>query len=208
MTVHWTRFAARSRPDVNWSNPDKAHKAVMSMFSVNLPGDAEQKRAGSGILYRLDAVDGELVVTVQSLIEPVMLPVGARTMVLPESVWSAEKGQTVLFRLAVNPVRRVRGERSDPAVRPVSKEQAVPAEESPEWVTGRLGDALAVDEILNHTRDVYTVRRGKGSHKLVVDSFDGVATVTDPEAFDVLRLAGVGRAKAFGCGLLTAQVVR
>lgn len=75
----------------------------------------------------------------------------------------------------------------------------VPVGEMEPWLISKVGQALAGIEILAHFRD----KNASGPHKLVVDTIDAVATVADPLALTELRLQGVGRSKAYGCGLLT-----
>jgi len=67
--------------------------------------------------------------------------------------------------------------------------------------------ALTDVTILASTRTVYGVDRkglktGMGA-ALQVDTADGVGTVHDPDRLLELVVDGVGRAKAYGCGLLT-----
>lgn len=192
MTPTWTRFAAHTLGWVDWTDPDDAHKGVMRMFDPNLPGAAGHKRADSHILFRVDAVDGLPVVTVQSDISPVLVPEGSQKMVVPDHAWAAPAGSKVMFRVAVSPTKRTG-----------DKERLVHTDEVPDWLRNRLGTALQLDEILNHARDTYKTRR----RSIAIDTIDAVGTVLDAEAFHTLRLHGVGRNKSYGAGLLTAKVI-
>ena len=45
----------------------------------------------------------------------------------------------------------------------------------------------------------------KVSRALQIDTFDCTGVVTDSQALEHIMHAGIGRAKAYGCGLLTAR---
>jgi CRISPR system Cascade subunit CasE len=209
-TVHWTRFPAAALDDVDWADHHAAHRAVMRLFPPALNGHRDQRRASSMILYRVDLVAAEAVVLVQSAIAPQLLPPQARTLRLSEQAWVFEPGDRIAFRVAVNPVRRrtvrsapapVAGQRRD---RTADKDRvvgAVTVDEMPGWLTGKLGDAVTDLEVVNHYRDE-TIH---GRHKVIVDTLDCIATVANAETLDRLRRHGVGRAKSYGCGLLTAR---
>ncbi|MEI2714915.1 MAG: type I-E CRISPR-associated protein Cas6/Cse3/CasE [Nocardioides sp.] len=229
--IFWTQFPAVSltgsdgKP-VDWSDHKAAHRAVSRMFPPKLPGAPGRRRAESGILYRVDALGpaGEPTVLVQSQVLPELTPVSHRTTEVSRRAWVVESGARVAFRLAVNPVSRTTryftdADKKSPAdwsnqsgaavprgdggrrVRAHAKrtERVVPVDQMGVWLADKLAGALGEVEIVNHFRD----RSMSGLHLVVVDTFDGLATVEDPEALQRLRMVGVGRAKSYGCGLLT-----
>ena len=49
---------------------------------------------------------------------------------------------------------------------------------------------------------------GSGKVTLVTAQFDGQLRVTDAQAFQRCLRQGIGRAKSFGCGLLTVAPIR
>ena len=67
---------------------------------------------------------------------------------------------------------------------------------APQYVSSYVvDDAIAIDG--------YTQHREKGGElRYSTLDFSGTLTVTAPDAFKVALRQGVGRAKAFGCGLL------
>lgn len=211
-TVHWTRFPASALDDVDWADHHQAHRAVMRLFPRVLAGKQDERRAVSLILHRIDVLAGEAIVLVQSAIAPQMLPVDARHIAVPEAAWSFKPGARIAFRVAVNPVRRrtVRPEGAAPAVTGQKRDRTgqrervvgtVPVDDMPSWLVTKLADAFTDLQFVNHFRD----QTGHGRHIVVVDTFDCIATVDNPETFNRLRRDGIGRAKAYGCGLLTAQ---
>jgi len=115
-------------------------------------------------------------------------------------------GTPVRFRVAVNAVMRCR--------RPDGKHRDAPLPEDQvdEWLGGKLTGALTDIAVLNSARTVYGAdRKGlrKGSlNALQVDTIDGVGRVDDPDRLLSLVVDGVGRAKAYGCGLLTVSPIR
>lgn len=215
--VFWTQFPAASLSDVDWADHQQAHKAVMRLFARNLDGPADRRRDTAGILHRIDSVNGEPTILVQSLVQPELVPPLSRSIAVKGSSWTVEAGEKVAFRVAVNPIRRTTRFYTDPGRtkpaetaprlpdgrrdRSASRQTAsvVPADELHAWLAAKLDGALTNIEIINHFRD--ETRSGKA--KLVVDTFDGLAQAADPARLDELRLQGVGRARAYGCGLLT-----
>ena len=65
--------------------------------------------------------------------------------------------------------------------------------------------------INNHVREVLGVdRRGRrtGNGKVIqIDTIDGVAIVDDETILKEKLVKGVGRAKSYGCGLLTVRAI-
>lgn len=211
-TVHWTRFPASALADVDWSDHHDAHRAIMRLFPRLLDGPPSERRAANGILYRVDVLAGEAVVLIQSAVVPQMLPVGARTMIVPERAWTFRTGDRIAFRVAVNPVRRrtVRPEGAAPAVTGEQRDRtgqrdtvvgAVAVNDMPTWLTAKMSDAVTDLEVVSHFRD----ETGHGPQKVIIDTLDCIATVANTHTLGALRQQGIGRAKAYGCGLLTAQ---
>ncbi len=226
--VYWTQFEcdALTGPDggsVDWSDHVAAHKAVSRLFPQRLPGDEKERRKGAGILYRVDQIQhGQSPrVLVQSLVTPELTPQNSRTTEVSKQAWSPESGERIVFRVAVNPVRRTTMHYADAAMkiplenahlkrrddgrrdRSFTKQtaSAVKPEDLFEWLGAKLTPALRDIAITSHFRDVTQ----SGAHRLIVDAFDAEATVNDSDTLHQLRIFGVGREKAYGCGLLTVK---
>lgn len=202
-TVFWTRFSTEAFTDVNWDDPEMCHRQIMRLFNTRLVGNPRERREKSGILYRVDVVDGLPIVTVQSWVAPELLPAGARMMEVPKSAWTIETGAQVVFRVAVNPIKRS-GKNSG------HRERLAKDDELVEWIESRLGATVSDLNILSHLRDVVgqrTKQDGSKGRILTVDTFDCSAVVSDSAQFEALRRNGVGRSKSYGCGLLTAQKI-
>lgn len=59
-------------------------------------------------------------------------------------------------------------------------------------------------------RERVSFRRSKGDAPVTLDTatFEGALTITDAELFTDVLLTGIGRGKAYGCGLLTVAAAR
>lgn len=230
--VFWTQFSAASLTDrdgrpVDWSDHKAAHRAVSRLFQPRLPGAADERRTESGILYRVDVLgpDAEPIVLVQSLLAPELTPREHRSIEVSRRSWDVEAGAQVAFRIAVNPVTRTTryyldskketpapwsnaagtteiprtesGKRDRSGAKATAR--VVPVGEVAAWLANKVDGALGDLQVINHFRD----KTRSGNHVVAVDTFDGIATVTDPDVLSSLRVAGVGRSKSYGCGLLT-----
>jgi CRISPR system Cascade subunit CasE len=129
-------------------------------------------------------------------------------------------GQRFAFLLRVNPVITRNGRRHDVVMhekheinykkmdrktRPSSQEMVEKA--GIKWIQSRaefsgfsLDDtAIRIDGYQPHTSG-----RKRGSKEIRYSTMDfrGILTITDPEAFKKTIMQGIGKAKAFGCGLM------
>jgi CRISPR-associated protein Cas6/Cse3/CasE subtype I-E len=72
------------------------------------------------------------------------------------------------------------------------------------YLTRRLGTAVAICDVALVERQAWRVRRhlGEAPMRFIAARLVGRLTVTDPDLLRDLIVSGIGRAKAFGCGLL------
>ncbi|GAB3622657.1 type I-E CRISPR-associated protein Cas6/Cse3/CasE [Mariniluteicoccus endophyticus] len=113
-----------------------------------------------------------------------------------EQVWS--------FRVTVNPTHRGRrGDRQQVFAHVTAKQQT-------QWLLDRqerIGAALVDDSggqtFALESREVRRFRRGDSSVTLAYATFAGTLRVVDPDALRATMVQGLGRGKAYGCGLLT-----
>lgn len=129
-----------------------------------------------------------------------------------------ENGQRWEFRLKANPVRKVRkdkGRRPDESV--VGTLQGhVTVEQQVEWLVSRAEahgfelplDANETPAVIVSQRNREVFRRGSDEVTLSTAVYDGTLTVTDADLMRAALCQGIGRAKGFGCGLLTIAPVR
>lgn len=193
MNVFWSTIplakARRARSDHL-----SAHRTVMGLF----PPLGESPRAEAGVLFRVEPAFSRLLI--QSSTPPSedqldRLGGECKTVDVAEV---AHSGRTIRYRVDVAAVRR-RGR----------TERRLTTEEIPEWweeLAGKSGLALHGDP-LSHLQGV-TERSAKGPQPhLRVAQLDGVAEVSEPDELLRSLTGGIGRARSYGCGLLTAIAI-
>lgn len=201
---------SENKPTRGWeaTDPQFRHRAVMALF-----GDLVDKsaRKSANILFRVDALPAKPpFFLVQSQIKPRDLP---DLLVRECTVPALNSGHYVRFRIAVNAVRRNTSAHGKHGVTPVpfDDDQEAPATwtRMTPWLQNKLDGALSDVTIVNHQREVLGVTRmGRKSGRVVqVDTVDGVARVHDPNTLADIIVNGVGRAKSYGCGLLSVDVI-
>ncbi|WP_201732337.1 type I-E CRISPR-associated protein Cas6/Cse3/CasE [Acidithrix sp. C25] len=175
----------------DWSDRDAMHRAVMTLFDPQLPGDAGLRRAASSILFRVEGDQRNPYLLIQSHVALASMSDSLVTTDLSGLIPRLAPGTVVMFRIDINAVRcQSRSTRRLP----------IPEPEIPEWLTGttmsRGLSEIAVDDL-----KVRVLRAGRTP--LRIARIDGNAVVRDQGALVALLDEGVGRAKAYGCGLLS-----
>jgi len=214
----WRAFAAREEAD-------NGNEFIDAWDSSEEPG-----RDGRPFLFRVES-DGQARILVQSKISPDWSRafrnapgyiLGAPT-VKPVDI-QIQEGQQLRFRIRANPTKRPPHTR-DPSGQVVreSRRPRLAVKEPQEqwrWLEDRLAPAARINERFGTIRAEdqtvpYPERliltgtkppRGKSPKQeiLVVSQlFEGLLTVTDPDAMQKLLQGGIGPGKSFGCGLLS-----
>lgn len=188
-------------------DPEFRHRAVMGLFPDF--GD-NQARSRNNILFRYEFIPVQApYFLVQSDCDVVAPDLEGVIETKQVEYPSYENGTPIIFRLALNTVTRrtieTNGRKREVitpvALQPLDAETGLnPAEKH---VAYKLSTALQGIEFLNHNRQVLQVP--KVSRALQIDTFDCTGVVTDSQALEHIMHAGIGRAKAYGCGLLTAR---
>lgn len=208
------------------TSPQAMHAAVRASF----PPDLDE--ASSRVLWRVDQNEHEHVLYVvgPEEIDP--------SVIVDQAGWPTRPGETAdyrplldglrtgherAFRLTANPVRSLpaNGAKRGRIVPHVTPEQQVQwlVEKAPrhgfeirtrnDWPDGELPDVL-VDRRADLSF-AHHDRRGERSGRVTLRTarFEGTLRVTDAETFRETLTRGLGRGKAYGCGLLTlAQIAR
>lgn len=205
-------------------NPQAMHAAVMAAFA---PGTFENSGTEGRVLWRLDSRHPEHTLYMVSPEEPdlqhVVEQAGWATSPADMADYSRflnqlRLGQEWRFRLRANPIKSVKqGDGSRGKVLP----HVTPAQQL-DWLKHRsekLGFELnnrsaeeetgVIDVAVTGRGDRRFSRRAEGGKANTVTlrqaQFDGTMTVTDVPALRGVLVNGVGRGKAYGCGLLTLR---
>ena len=206
-------------------SPQAMHAVVMGATGGNI-GDGPGRvlwrvdRGETTALYVLSPLEPDCS---QLVAEAGAAGTQARTLDYSPFLASLDAGQLWAFRLAANPSYSAsRG----PGVRG-QRYGHVTVEQQRQWLierTPRFGfelmpvdpdDGGGTDEavlVAYRERPVFNRRRpgGEGYDRVTINRtvYEGVLRVTDPEPLRRALIAGIGRSKAYGCGLMTLARVR
>lgn len=229
--MYLTRFrinTARVASRRLMSSPQTLHAAVMSSFAEPPP----QAGGGPRVLWRLDQdghartflyVMGPDRPDLTHLVEQAGWPTvggGWQTYDYAPFLSRLTKGDRWAFRLTANPVHSIRRKDGEPTkitahVGPhhqmawlLQRQETAGfrvVEKAPEHRLLPEGDEYQLT-VHNRRQFVFQKQRHRRVTLLTV-TFDGCLEVTDPDAFRSTLTQGLGRAKAYGCGLLTLAAV-
>ncbi|MCH9276913.1 type I-E CRISPR-associated protein Cas6/Cse3/CasE [Bifidobacterium amazonense] len=211
------------------ASPYRTHAAVESAFPPGSVRDSEEGR----ILWRMDtlAQNHSVWLYVVSPEAPDLTHVVEQAGWPTQVQWESKDyapllsriavGQHWQFRLRANPVRKVR---ADKARHPKANgddiigtiQGHVTAEQQRDWLIARAeshGFTLVPDDngdpsVTISQRHRERFNRDGQTVTLVTAVFDGRLTVTDADLFRHTLCHGIGRAKGFGCGLMTVAPIR
>ncbi|WFR83728.1 type I-E CRISPR-associated protein Cas6/Cse3/CasE [Arthrobacter sp. Y-9] len=198
-------------------NPQAMHAAVLSSFPPPPLGQENPR-----VLWRVDRAEHRVSLYVVSPAEPDMSALNEQAG-WATNTWATreyepllrrlEEGQLWSFRLHANPTKQS----MDPATKGKRFAHVTPKQQM-QWLLDRAerrgfhvemsGDAGPVLEVSSRTKDSFGRRdpnqEGRESAvTLVRVQFDGLLRVTDVGRFRETLVQGVGRGKAYGCGLMT-----
>ncbi len=202
------------------ADAEQLHRTVMSAFPALGRNDA---RRALGVLHRVDASrDGDLALLVQSEAIPNWshlpsdyLRAPAQNKRIDSALERMAEGQRLGYRLRANPTRSLpaaprgeNGKRARGRRIPITTEA-----EQIQWLARnglRYGFELpaAADGgplVASVREPKITGRRAGSVVELTCCTFDGVLRVTDPVKLRVAIREGVGRGRAYGCGLLSVR---
>lgn len=199
------------------NNTYKEHQVLWQLFS-NDP-DAERD-----FIYRYEPQNNT----------PAYYIVSKRKPVDPSGLWNIQAknyrplikvGQRFAFILRVNPVKTKDGKRHDVVMhekhsmnyKNMDKSERPSQQEIVEkvgykWLTSRaLQSGFSIDDttvrIDGYQPHISGRKKGKKEIRYSTMDFQGALEVIDVEAFDRTLMNGIGKAKAFGCGLLLIRKV-
>ena len=182
------------------TDQQEMHRFVMSGFP---DVGSESARKELGVLYTQLMSNSTITILVQSKDEPdisryqkVSYVNSVKTMSITDLLNNRiVKDKIVKFKTTVNPAKTVNSESG------VCRRLITKREELTEWLAERLdGCELIGWERTN--RDIATVNRQGKQFTLYKDTIEGAVKITDPQAFKDVISTGLGKSKAYGCGLV------
>lgn len=191
------------------------HRRLMSLFPENAGPDA---RARMGILFRTEDTPAGTHILLQSTLEPdtTRLPDGYGTTVtrpLDPLLDALRPGLTIRYRCVASAVRKpgatTRQLYDLPAV------VALRGAAADEWWL-RQADAAGLKALSVQSHPLDAVRGQRGTTGSAAEQrirhsrlqFDGTAAIVDPDVLRAKITEGIGRGKAYGCGLLSIAPAR
>lgn len=225
--MYLTRFAinpARRGARFLLGSPQRMHAAVLSGFPPGTPLATEDGR----VLWRVDrGPERRIELFVASPASPDLTHLVEQAGWPTQETWETRsygpllgrlaRGQHWAFRLTANPVRHVRRE---PGRRGKASAHVTVAQQQ-QWFldrTAKMGialtapdDAVALPAVQDRRTAAFDRRDDQAGHgrvTIAVATFEGVAEVIDPDALRHSLTHGIGRARGYGCGLLTLAPTR
>lgn len=213
-----TRFSinsARRGSQKLLASPQAMHAAVLSAFD---PVVLENASGPGRVLWRVDHDTGRRTqLYIASPIEPDLTHLVEQAGWPTQATWDTRsckplhsglaEGQVWGFRITANPIHHIR---TAPG-RPTKATAHVTTEQQSEWMRKRgpaNGFEIGVDtngeaQITVTRRHILRFTRDRRTVTIATATFDGVLQVTDPEKLRGALTQGIGKARAYGCGLLT-----
>ncbi len=209
------------------SSPQVTHAAVLAAF----PPQAHEQPGGPGrILWRIDQSANTVHLYVVSPCEPDFTHVVEQAGWPTTTAWTTRKyaqlldilttGQRWHFRLTANPVRGIISPEANAVKAKVrGKVTGLNATEQLDWLR-RKADQCGFtfppcgpagqreDDLAIVARRTIRFRRGSAHVTLSQATYEGTLLVTDPDLLRGTLAQGIGRAKGYGCGLLTLAPAR
>ncbi|TXS52765.1 type I-E CRISPR-associated protein Cas6/Cse3/CasE [Streptomyces sp. t39] len=196
-------------------NGIRLHKRMLQMFPDGVQGPA---RFTFGILFRAEETPRGPQILLQSHMQPnpSRLPDGygsIETRSLDTLLSHLQKGMVVNYRCVANPVRKPRATtRQADSLPPIV---ALSGNAAIEWWE-RQSNASGLEPLNINAHPLAMVRGRRGSEGAAAEQriqhartqFDGTARILDAEMLREKLAKGIGRGKAYGCGLLSIAPAR
>ena len=194
--------------------PQILHGAVETSMGYGTSNDKERRR----VLWRVDYVGDKCYLLLVGEQQPDLRVLHEQfghsdSLYLGDSkpytalLDQLQIGQRWQFRLRANPVRNSSKEANNRTGR--GKVYAVRKDQQLEWLRSR-GDESGFRIQVGEFEIIHTewkkFRKGlRGNHEVSICTitYEGLLTITDENKFRQMLVSGMGRAKAYGCGLMT-----
>ncbi|GAA3757383.1 type I-E CRISPR-associated protein Cas6/Cse3/CasE [Salinactinospora qingdaonensis] len=180
---------------------DQLHRELMHLVPDGL---GEQPRRASGLLYRAEITRTGLRILAQTCIPPQLEKLShdfvhsAQQRCITGFLATLHAGMRVRYRIAANPTKR-HGNTAEPHKR--GKLAHLHGEQAELWWL-RKATNVGLHPLQLHAAQLSDIR-GTRDTRHGVTQFDGTAMVTDPQQLHTALIEGIGRAKTYGCGMLS-----
>ncbi|MDI5982165.1 type I-E CRISPR-associated protein Cas6/Cse3/CasE [Amycolatopsis magusensis] len=199
----------------DYANVHDMHRTVMSAF-LDLPDTTTAARQHHGVLWRLDTTTSGFTLYVQSRTQPNWknLPQGhltatPETRTLQPLLDAITPGRKLAFRLVANPTKcdsktrkRLALREPDQQIQWLVRKGEQHGFVIPTTLTGQPDIAPSLTPALTGTKPT------TGTITIVPTRYDGHLIITNPHHFTTTLQTGIGRAKAYGCGLISLAPAR
>ncbi|MEV0356894.1 type I-E CRISPR-associated protein Cas6/Cse3/CasE [Nocardia sp. NPDC050697] len=199
-------------------SPQVAHAAVLAAFPPQPASDAGR------LLWRIDHRDHQVDLYVVSPAEPDFTHIVEQAGWPTTTAWTTRKYTPLLdrlavdqrwnFRLTANPVRAAL-ERSVGTPPGRGKPTGLTLADQVQWLQKRaesngfvIGGGSGAPDVVVSGRDTLRFRRRATTVTVSIATYEGTLAVTDTDRLRHALTHGIGRAKAYGCGLLTLAPVQ
>ena len=180
------------------------HRTVMSMFPDVSSNEARQSM---GVLYRLDVVNERPVLLVQAPVrpDPKKLPDGYGDVALTSLISlinQFQDGLTIRYRIMANATKRPNSGQLK------GKRIALGVEDAKKWWAERASEAgiMLIDEPTFVAEILTGTSLNKSQLTLRPWRVDGIAAIVDINRLTNTLKTGIGRGKAYGCGMLSVAI--
>ncbi|MET8540173.1 type I-E CRISPR-associated protein Cas6/Cse3/CasE [Kitasatospora sp. NPDC004799] len=183
------------------------HHRMMSLFPDHVADDEPRRRLG--VLFRTESTPAGDQILLQSAERPDLdrLPAGygqAATKTLTPLLEALRPGLHIRYRIAANPIRRPsRASRELYRLKAVVPLQGAAADD---W-WARQAQSSGLDLGTLHSSPLEAAKGHRRSDRRPVKHdrilFEGTAAITDADRLRTRLTDGIGKGKAYGCGLLS-----
>lgn len=187
----------------------RLHNRVMSTLPDGL---GESSRLTAGVLFRVEHSAHGASIIMQSNIapDPTRLPPGyaqVKTIDLTPFLGALREGLPVRYRIDGNASQRLG--RFTEQGKPGSVKVLSGAAAEDWWARKAAAAGLALRSVHSLAQDALPGHRKDGQRvKHAATRFEGLATVADPQVLRETVRTGIGRGKAYACGLLSLAPAR
>ncbi|WP_410655234.1 type I-E CRISPR-associated protein Cas6/Cse3/CasE [Amycolatopsis sp. lyj-112] len=198
----------------DYANVHDMHRTLMSVYP-EVPSTTD-KRQAHGVLWRLDSNHGGFTQYVQSHAEPDWTKLPAGHLAAPPEVRplrpvldAITPGRKLVFRLVANPTKcDGKTRKRIPLRQPVDQLNWLIRKGEPHGFVIPAASDGHPDLAATPTATITGQKTKSGKITIEPVRFDGHLVIIDPAAFSDAFVTGIGRAKAYGCGLLSLATVR